>query len=315
MPKHGKGHQHHEEHEEHVNHEAWVIPYADMLTLLMGLFLVLWALSNQDLAKLKEFSQSFSQSVGVSAGPAIGGGGAGVLDGANSATTTMPPPVPPMSGQRLEQANAALAREEAVAVAAAGESARMDSAEAVIAAAAAGNGVGGAVSFRREERGLVVSIVSDDVLFEPGSASLRADAPAVLDAVAGGLSALPNMVAVEGHTDSVPIATATYPSNWELSTDRASTVLRYLVDRWGLPPSRLVAGGYADQRPVGPNETAAGRALNRRVDIAVLATAAPAGAPTAAPTAAPAPSLGAPTAAPDPNAPAPPPGPTDPHGG
>jgi chemotaxis protein MotB len=275
VPKHGKGRHHHEEHEEHVNHEAWVIPYADMLTLLMGLFLVLWALSNQDLAKMREFSQSFGQTVGMSAG--AGSGGDGVLEGSSSATTTLPPPVPPplLSPQQVQQATAALEREAASAAAVQGEVARMDSAEAIIAAAAASNGVGDALTFRREQRGLIVSIVSDDVLFDPGSASLRADGLVVLDAVAGGLAALPNLVAIEGHTDSVPIANAAFPSNWELSTDRASVVLRYLMARWGLPPARMVAGGYADQRPVGPNETPDGRARNRRVDIAVLATTGP----------------------------------------
>jgi chemotaxis protein MotB len=274
VPKHGKGHHHHEEHEEHVNHEAWVIPYADMLTLLMGLFLVLWALSNQDLAKMREFSQSFGQTVGMSAGVASGDG---VLEGASSPTTTLLAPLepPPLSPQQVQQATAALEREAATAAAVQGEVARMDAAEATIAAAAASSGVGDALTFRREERGLIVSIVSDDVLFDPGSASLRSDGLAVLDAVAGGLAALPNLVAIEGHTDSVPISNAAFPSNWELSTDRASVVLRYLVARWSLPPARMVAGGYADQRPVGANETPEGRARNRRVDIAVLATTGP----------------------------------------
>jgi chemotaxis protein MotB len=279
VPKHGRSH-HHEEHEEHVNHEAWVIPYADMLTLLMGLFLVLWALSNQDLAKLKEFSQSFGQSVGVAASGG-GGGGDGVLDGASSPTTTIAVSPTTLSVQQVQRAQAALEREEAATQAAEGESSRLAEAEATIAAAATASGVGGNLTFRREERGLVVSIVTDDVLFAPGSAALRPEGLASLDAVAGGLAALPNTVAIEGHTDSVPISNGAFPSNWELSTDRASTVLRYLVDRWGLPPSRLMAGGFADQRPVGDNATADGRARNRRVDIAVLATATPATTDTA----------------------------------
>lgn len=283
MPKAGRRH-HEEEHEEHVNHEAWVIPYADMLTLLMGLFLVLWALSNQDLAKLKEFSQSFGQSVGVAtAAGAPSRGGDGVLDGASTPTTTIAVEPPSMSAQQVRQATEALEREQERADAVEGEIARLDQAEATIAAAAAASGVGGSLTFRREERGLIVSIVTDDVLFAPGSASLRPEGLAALDAVAGGLAALPNTVAIEGHTDSIPISNGSFPSNWELSTDRASTVLRYLVDRWGLPPNRLMAGGYADQRPVGDNATPDGRARNRRVDVAVLAATAPDGSDPAVP--------------------------------
>jgi chemotaxis protein MotB len=266
---------HHEEHEEHVNHEAWVIPYADMLTLLMGLFLVLWALSNQDLAKMKEFGESFGKSVGV-AGPSNaaatdGKGGDGVLDGSSSPTTA------PSIGD-ADMAMAALQREQAAEEAREVESVSLDRAETTITETAAQVGAAPALTFQREERGLVVSIVSDDVLFEPGSADLRTDGLPALDAVAVGLARLPNTISIEGHTDSRPISTGRFPSNWELSTARAAAVLRYLATVHGLDTSRMVAGGYADQRPQGDNATADGRARNRRVDIAVLstATAAPA---------------------------------------
>lgn len=260
---------HHEEHEEHVNHEAWVIPYADMLTLLMGLFLVLWAISNQDLAKLKEFGAGFGEAVGVSspAAPTQGGpGGDGVLDGGNTPTTM------PSIGNE-DMATAALEREQAAEAARAVESTNLTQAESVITVAASEQGVAPALSFAREERGLVVSIVSDDVLFEAGSADLRTDGLGALDAVAAGLAQLPNPISIEGHTDSRPISTGRYPSNWELSTARAAAVLRYMASVHGLDTSRMVAGGYADQRPAGDNATDEGRARNRRVDIAVLSTA------------------------------------------
>lgn len=260
---------HHEEHEEHVNHEAWVIPYADMLTLLMGLFLVLWALSNQDLAKLKQFGASFGETVGVSRpnplADGAGSGGDGVLDGGNTPTTA-----PPFGDQMAADA---LDRERAAQSARAAENASLDDAEAVITATAESQGVSPSLSFRREERGLIVSIVSDEVLFEPGSAELRLDGLVALDAVAVGLAQLPNPISIEGHTDSKPINTARFPSNWELSTARSAAVLRYLASVHGIPPSRMVAGGYADQRPEGDNSTPEGRARNRRVDVAVLSTA------------------------------------------
>jgi chemotaxis protein MotB len=281
VPRKGSRSHHDEEHEEHVNHEAWVIPYADMLTLLMGLFLVLWAIGNQDLAKMKQFAQSFSAEVGISS--PVASGGTGVLEGGSgtrSTETTLPPPLGPT---QLRDARAALDREAAVADAVAADEAQLTQAETVIRDRAAAAGVADAITFRREDRGLVVSIVSDDVLFGPGSADLQADGTLALDALAGALVALPNQISIEGHTDDVPISNARFPSNWELSTSRAGVVLRYLVDRHGLDPSHVVAGGYADQRPLESNETAEGRARNRRVDIAVLSTVeadAPAGVST-----------------------------------
>jgi chemotaxis protein MotB len=262
---------HHEEHEEHVNHEAWVIPYADMLTLLMGLFLVLWAISNQDLAKLKQFGEGFGAAVGmaspVSTGERGSGAGEGLLDG------NPPPTTIALSADEQQNAVAALQRERLEIQQQAVETATLARAEAVIVTAATSAGAQQSVSFEHEDRGLVVSIVSDDVLFDPGSAQLRRDGLAVLDAVAGGLAVLPNTISIEGHTDSVPIATDRYPSNWELSTARSSAVLRYLSWRHGVPVGRMVAGGYADQQPRGDNTTVDGRALNRRVDLVVMSTA------------------------------------------
>lgn len=282
MPK-GSRH-HHEEHEEHVNHEAWVIPYADMLTLLMGLFLVLWAISNQDLAKLKQFGEGFGAAVGmvspVDTGEKGSGAGEGLLEG-NPPTTTIA-----LSADEQQRAVAALQRERLEVEQQAVETANLARAEAVIATAATAAGAQQSVSFQHEDRGLVVSIVSDDVLFDPGSAQLRRDGLAVLDAVADGLAALPNTISIEGHTDSIPIATDRYPSNWELSTARASAVLRYLDWRHRIPVGRMVAGGYADQQPNGDNATAEGRAVNRRVDIVVMSTSEapdPASAPDDAP--------------------------------
>lgn len=274
---------HHEEHEEHVNHEAWVIPYADMLTLLMAMFLVLWSTGTADLEKLRAVASSFAESVGME-GPVAMASGEGIFEG-----TSDPQPaievVPPMELDPSEVAEAteALEREASQQAAYEAEQASLNQAEQVIAEGANQAGFGGSVSFRREERGLIVSIVTDDVLFVPGSAAVRPDGLAVLDSIAAALLSLDNRVAVEGHTDSIPISTSQFPSNWELSTGRASSVLRYLVDRYGFPVERISASGYADTRPAGDNANPEGRARNRRVDVAVLATQSPApdGAPSA----------------------------------
>ncbi len=257
---------HHEEHEEHVNHEAWVIPYADMLTLLMAMFLVLWAIGQVDVDKAKAVSTGFADQMGLASAPGegAGAGGKGVLDGSESAK---PPPIIDTKLSDEELRMAAEAREEAQQA----EREQLAEVQQTINETAEQAGMGNAVKFRTEERGLVVSIVAEGVLFDAGSAALEPAGRVVLDSIAAALAGLPNQVSIEGHTDNMPIATAQFPSNWELSTARASSVLRYLADRHGVPEDRLAAAGYADRRPVAPNDTTGGRAQNRRVDIAVIA--------------------------------------------
>ena len=130
-----------------------------------------------------------------------------------------------------------------------------------------------AARYEIDERGLVVHVVSDGVLYDAESASLRADGVRVLNAIAPTLAGLPNQLRIEGHTNSIPVTPGgRYPSNWELSTDRATTVVRYLIG-WGLPPNRMSATGYADTQPLVPNTDPSSVTVNRRVDIVVLTTA------------------------------------------
>ncbi len=255
---------HHEEHEEHVNHEAWVIPYADMLTLLMALFLVMWATGQTDLNKMKQVSAGFADSLNI-VGNGSGVGGEGILDGVpdtkkSDAVVNIKP----------EVGAAAIAAIEAQHEQQAAAADQLDQVQKSITDTAAGNGTTGELAFKDEPRGLVVSIVSEGVLFDAGSAELRPEGRAVLDGLAGNLGSIPNKLAIEGHTDNRPISTARFPSNWDLSGARASSVLRYLTDVHHLPASRLSASGYGDTVPVASNDDDAGRAKNRRVDIAIL---------------------------------------------
>ncbi|MEK7423098.1 MAG: flagellar motor protein MotB [Actinomycetota bacterium] len=259
-------HEEHEEHEEHVNHEAWVIPYADMLTLLMALFLVLFAVGRTDIEKFKKLAQSFREEFGnggsaeiVSLGTGSTGdtpleGGTGVLDNAAIAPTEA------QIEEAIQWANKHAAQQ------AVDQLEVLENAIQVVADAA---GYGESVAFRFEGRGLVLTIVNDSVLFEPGQAALQEEGVAILDLVALELHDLPNEIAIEGHTDSRPISTTRYPSNWELSTARATSVLRYLVLH-GFPADRMSAAGYADTRPVADNATVTGQATNRRVEIVIV---------------------------------------------
>jgi chemotaxis protein MotB len=125
------------------------------------------------------------------------------------------------------------------------------------------------VELRREERGLVVSIASDDVLFALGSTRIDAVGRQVIAVVARTLDGFPNPLLVEGHTDNVPLDRAGY-TNWNLSTDRAVAVLSRMIEQHGLPPDRVAASGYGEYHPLESNDTSSGRARNRRVDIVVL---------------------------------------------
>ncbi len=289
-------HEEHEEHEEHVNHEAWVIPYADMLTLLMALFLVLFAIGRTDAAKAKLAAESFkSQLNGTAQVVSLGGvgnrpivGGNGVLDNAGAAVPTTgltsaiipvqvgPAGLPPVTNvggtTTTTPADRALA-EQQLAVEQAQESAdSLAAVQAFLQARADANGIGNEVDFDLQPRGLVLRIVTDQVLFDQGRADLQTSGVEILDLVADALSTIPNDIAIEGHTDSKPISTLRFPSNWELSTARATSVLRYLIDAHHMDPARLSAAGYSDTRPIDDNATVAGAAHNRRVEIVVLSS-------------------------------------------
>jgi chemotaxis protein MotB len=267
-------HRSHEEHEDHINHEAWVIPYADMLTLLMGLFLVLWSMSTTDLEKLAKLRESLADGFGVSSSaapqpPTVVDGGAGALtDGAAAPDLGVERQADPV---QVDQAFDALDREAAARTAVAAADRELDDIEAMITESAAAAGVSDSIGLRREERGLVVTVVTDEVLFAPGSADLAEGGRRVLDSLVPALLRFDNPLAVEGHTDDRPISTSRYPSNWELSTSRATSVLRYLNEVHGFAGRRLTAAGYGDERPIGDNQLAEGRAANRRVELVVLA--------------------------------------------
>ena len=272
--KHAKKHEEHEEHEEHVNHEAWVIPYADLLTLLLAMFLALYAASSQDSAKLQAYANAFKETVGITvengSGADIGiidGGGLSPGPGTDGKPSIIDPSVAPSLA-----AQKALAEKQAADAAKAEEERTLDGVEAQIKKAANEAGLGDKVSFRREERGLVVTIVSDQVLFPSGEAGLLDDGFTILDGLATSLKATGKPIAIEGHTDSRPISNGKYPSNWELSTARATQVLRYLQTKHGFPPDKLTASGYSDTKPLAAGASEDAYDKNRRVEIVVLST-------------------------------------------
>lgn len=260
----------HEEHEEHVNHERWLITYADMITLLMVLFIVLFAIGQTDLKKFKELAGGMNNALGGGRSSyekpqVVTTGGTGILQGGQAI----------MSGtlsnlQKTLDAEQALQDKETQAKQ---RRAALEDAQHKIEAGLATKGVSGDVHLTIDpERGLVVTIVADKVLFESGKADITAEGQSVLNEVAPVLAGLSNPITIEGHTDDRPISSAVFPSNWELSTGRAGSVLRYLASR-GVDENRMKASGYANTRPIAPNDTDAHRRENRRVEIVVLADA------------------------------------------
>jgi chemotaxis protein MotB len=243
--------------EEHDNEERWLLTYADMITLLMVLFIVLFSIGQINLKKFEQLRSGLASSFGTKQDVVLDGG-TGVLDGGPS----------PLDAE--ETAQQVLDKQRA-AQAAATEQLRQAAEE--VKKTLAGQGLGDKVTFRFEDRGLVLQIVTDDVLFDLGKADLRPEGRAVLDGLAAALKQVPNGISVEGHTDNRPISGFPFASNWELSTYRATSVLRYLVEQKGLDRKRISAAGYGEERPLVPNDTPAHQAQNRRVEIVVLAPA------------------------------------------
>jgi chemotaxis protein MotB len=228
--------------EAHGNSERWLLTYADMITLLMAFFIMMYSMSILNLEKFK--------SVAISIRSGFGGkmdGGAHLL--------THP------EGQRSVQQAPVLEENKSMQETAQELEEYIDT-----------HNLGGSVQVRVEERGLVISILTDNMLFPIGSSEPQPITKPILDRVAKIIKNSTNKIQIEGHTCNLPIHTNLFPSNWELSSARASRVVRCLIEQHHIPPYRLSAAGYADTRPIVPNDTEKHRRLNRRVDIVLLAS-------------------------------------------
>jgi chemotaxis protein MotB len=239
----------------HEDEERWLLTYADMITLLMALFMVLFSISSVNISKYK----SLQRSLQVAFSGKVVSGGSSVLD-----TGTAD------SGRNAPKDQTAVPAAIVPPRRAGAEDAEFRQLQHRIEAYASSHGLRNRLQARVAQRGLVVRLLTDDVLFSSGDAALKPGARPILVAIARLLGAEVNRpTVVEGHTDNVPIESAQYPSNWELSTARATSVVRFLIAH-GARSWRLSAAGYASTRPVASNRTDAGRHRNRRVEIVVL---------------------------------------------
>ena len=133
-----------------------------------------------------------------------------------------------------------------------------------------------------DTRGLVISL-KDTEFFDSGQATVRSASTPLLDKIIAAINQYTNSIRIEGHTDSIPIQTSAFPSNWELSTARATNIVRYLVNSHAFSPDKLSAIGYGEYRPIADNQTAEGRQKNRRVDLVILSKEGEQGEPTKGP--------------------------------
>jgi len=257
----------------HDNDERWLLTYSDMITLLMALFMVLFSISSVNISKYKTLQESlkaaFSGSI-LPGGKAIMQSGSQSTSAHTPATSEIPsivPLTPNVPTTNPSQASSAQAQAESIAAAAKQEQQDFQQLQSELNAYIKKHGLTGQVQTVIDRRGLVVRVLTDQVLFDYGEANLKPQGLPLLSEIANLLNVdRTHPIVVEGHTDNVPISSAQYPSNWELSTARATTVVRYLIS-CGVNRNRLAAAGYADLHPVASNATAAGRARNRRVEI------------------------------------------------
>ncbi|AMX82820.1 flagellar motor protein MotB [Geobacillus subterraneus] len=239
------------EHDEHIN-ESWLIPYADLLTLLLALFIVLFASSQIDQKKFQEIARAFSNAFA---------GGTGVLEFQSPVEPITPPAQDEEGRQQEKQPSPAVSEQEKEGLAQVKEKIDVYIRE---------NKLGGKLQTSLTDEGLAITIL-DDILFDSGSAEVHMKDRRL----AAEISTLlvmnpPRNIIISGHTDNVPIHNEKFASNWELSVMRAVNFMKVLLENKQLDPRYFSAKGYGEYKPIASNATAAGRMKNRRVEILIL---------------------------------------------
>jgi chemotaxis protein MotB len=264
-----------EVHEEHENHERWLVTYADMVTLLMVLFIVMFAMSVVDEKKfnmLKEgLAAGFGQPTSILSGSHTILEEPGTAITAPVAAADLAADVPEKNRTAVDQAvqkieSRAADRKRAAAEV---EVKRLDGVRQKILAAARKAGLQDDISTRFDERGLVVSLVSRHVVFEPDVAELSPRGRKVVDVLAPVLKTLTDPLSIDGHTNQVKVKPKYFPTDWELSAARAVGVLRYLHSTWNLPNDRMTATAYGHEKPLVDPAKPGSQEINKRVDIVV----------------------------------------------
>lgn len=254
--------------EEEVRHAAWAIPYGDLVTLLFAFFVVLYAVSSVNEGKYRALSSTlFTEFNGQKPPGSAPGSAPGAMLAAHAYPVSSSSSAP--DSHAIFADTAVVTRKQAEEIARSqAESQALDKVADDVSSAMSDLIKSNLVVVRRKGTTIEVEIRTD-ILFPSGSATLSPTAVGVIRKLSQTLVSLPNPVRVEGHTDSQPIDTAAFPSNWELSSARAASVVHVIANS-GIDPARLSVIGRAQYSPSQPNTTAAGRNANRRVLIAIL---------------------------------------------
>ena len=242
-------------HEEHENLERWLVSYADFMTLLFATFVVLYALAQTDVNKFAQLESSlktaFDQTVLQGQQSVMDNKGENVI-GASQADSAISSLMMEYLSPKYEEESFEEIKKEIEAKNKSGELK--------------------GVTSKIVDRGLIIMVTDNALVFAPGSAELSTKAKLKLDKIGGiiGRKFILHYIRVEGHTDDIPFSSSKYPSNWELSSARACSIVRYLIDRFRFKPELFTPVGFADTRPFMQNDTPGNRSMNRRVDIVIL---------------------------------------------
>ncbi len=238
----------HAQHEEEAS-EAWLLPYSDLMTLLLATFIALYAMSATDSTKMAQMAQAFSA--------AFNTGGPSFFD---------------QLGPSVSRHSERITTEDKGNSAYIQETKSLEEVQKELDEYISQNNLQGELNTTMTDDGLMIRI-KEKALFPSGSAELVEDAQKIGPVVAGLLAKIPERVVISGHTDNMPIATARYPSNWELSSQRALNFMKFLfASNTSLNPARFSSVGYSEYRPIADNQTDEGRSQNRRVEVLISRT-------------------------------------------
>lgn len=242
---------HHAEHHEEHTDESWLVPYADILTLLLALFIVLFASADANKTKFTAMAQSLN---------AAFSGSPSVFDNNTAIAPEVDSSKPDQGKTETEKEHEQAQMKETV---------QLLEVKKELDKYIQNNNLVGDLNASLTEDGLMIRI-KDSALFPSGSAELRVDSQRFGTEIAKMLAPLPQQVVISGHTDSIPINTREFPSNWELSSKRAINFMKFLLSQGNLKPERFSAIGYGEYRPMAPNDTAEGHSKNRRVEVLIM---------------------------------------------
>ncbi len=247
--------------EEAENLERWLVSYADFITLLFAFFVTMYAMSRVDEQKLGSAVESLQRALGSLIPIQVSQRESGAFT--NKTVPFNPTIIGNIEGHiKTGEADSFQKLAEEIQK------------EVEKLTGSVGKGTAPSdnqIKYIIDKRGLVIR-VPEAFFFNSGEASIRQEFTPILYALGKSLVKIPNHIRIEGHTDSIPINNHQFPSNWELSTTRATSIVRYLLAYHSIPPSKISATGYGEFRPIAPNKTTEGRMQNRRVDVVVLST-------------------------------------------